>query len=205
MADATCDHALVRHLAHALTSFYKEKRTELLEEYSTTCLRRVWRAEHFSWWMTSMLHRFSDDDPFQQRMQRAQLDYTVRSRAAATSLAENYVGLPIPLLSARAFTHGDERRAARRRRTHFHFYLLTKKCTSSSFADFQLNRVCRFQGKLPWVKARASQTLAVPCETESCFEHCSLLCDAPNERCGTTHQRHSSRAPALEVWGVVTL
>jgi p-hydroxybenzoate 3-monooxygenase len=84
----------VRHLAHALTVFYKEKRTDRLEEYSTTCLRRVWRAEHFSWWMTSMLHRFPDDDPFQQRMQRAQLDYTVRSRAAATSLAENYVGLP---------------------------------------------------------------------------------------------------------------
>jgi p-hydroxybenzoate 3-monooxygenase len=84
----------VRHLAHALTLFYKEERTDLLEAYSTTCLRRVWRAEHFSWWMTSMLHRFPDDDPFQQRMQRAQLEYTVRSRAAAASLAENYVGLP---------------------------------------------------------------------------------------------------------------
>jgi len=84
----------VRHLAHALSLFYKEHRTDLLEAYSTTCLRRVWRAEHFSWWMTSMLHRFPDDDPFQQRMQRAQLDYIVRSRAAATSLAENYFRLP---------------------------------------------------------------------------------------------------------------
>ena len=84
----------VRYLAHALTLFYKEERTDLLEAHSTTCLRRVWRAEHFSWWMTSMLHRFPDDDPFQQRMQRAQLEYTVRSRAAAASLAENYVGLP---------------------------------------------------------------------------------------------------------------
>ena len=84
----------VRHLAHALTSFYKEQRSEQLEAYSTTCLRRVWRAEHFSWWMTSMLHRFPDDDPFQQRMQRAQLEYTVRSPAASASLAENYVGLP---------------------------------------------------------------------------------------------------------------
>ena len=84
----------VRHLARALTSFYKEQRTDLLESYSTTCLRRVWRAEHFSWWMTSMLHRFPDDDAFGQRMQRSQLDYTVRSHAAATSLAENYVGLP---------------------------------------------------------------------------------------------------------------
>lgn len=84
----------VRHLARALTIFYKQNRTDLLEAYSTMCLRRVWRAEHFSWWMTSMLHRFPDDDAFQQRMQRSQLDYTVSSRAAATSLAENYVGLP---------------------------------------------------------------------------------------------------------------
>jgi len=84
----------VRHLARALTLFYKENRTDLLEAYSSTCLRRVWRAEHFSWWMTSMLHRFPEDDAFGQRMQRAQLDYTVSSRAAATSLAENYVGLP---------------------------------------------------------------------------------------------------------------
>jgi p-hydroxybenzoate 3-monooxygenase len=84
----------VRHLARALTMFYKQNRTYLLEAYSMTCLRRVWRAEHFSWWMTSMLHRFPDDDAFQQRMQRSQLDYTVSSRAAATSLAENYVGLP---------------------------------------------------------------------------------------------------------------
>lgn len=84
----------VRHLARALARFYQHNQTDLLEAYSTTCLRRVWRAEHFSWWMTSMLHRFPDDDTFQQRMQRAQLDYTVSSRAAATSLAENYVGLP---------------------------------------------------------------------------------------------------------------
>ena len=84
----------VRHLARALRQFYQENHTELLEAYSATCLRRVWRAEHFSWWMTSMLHRFPEDDAFGQRMQRAQLDYTVSSRAAAISLAENYVGLP---------------------------------------------------------------------------------------------------------------
>jgi p-hydroxybenzoate 3-monooxygenase len=84
----------VRHLARALTLFYQQNQTRLLEAYSTTCLRRVWRTEHFSWWMTSMLHRFPDDDAFQQRMQRAQLDYTVSSRVAATGLAENYVGLP---------------------------------------------------------------------------------------------------------------
>ena len=84
----------VRHLARALTLYYQQNETHLLEAYSTTCLRRVWRTEHFSWWMTSMLHRFPDDDAFQQRMQRAQLDYTVSSRAASASLAENYVGLP---------------------------------------------------------------------------------------------------------------
>jgi p-hydroxybenzoate 3-monooxygenase len=84
----------VRHLARALTASYKEHQSELLDAYTATCLRRVWRAEHFSWWMTSMLHRFPDDDTFQQQMQRAQLDYTIRSHAAMTSLAENYVGLP---------------------------------------------------------------------------------------------------------------
>ncbi len=84
----------IRHLARALTQFYQQKQTTLLDAYSATCVRRVWRAEHFSWWMTSMLHRFPDDDLFQQRMQRAQLEYTVNSRASATSLAENYVGLP---------------------------------------------------------------------------------------------------------------
>lgn len=84
----------VRHLAHALALFYTQNQTYLLEAYSTTCLGRVWRTEHFSWWMTSMLHRFPDDDAFQQRMQRAQLEYTIHSRASAASLAENYVGLP---------------------------------------------------------------------------------------------------------------
>ena len=84
----------VRHLARALALFYQTQETNLLEAYSTTCLRRVWRAEHFSWWMTSMLHRFPDDDAFQQRLQRSQLHYTVNSPAAAASLAENYVGLP---------------------------------------------------------------------------------------------------------------
>jgi len=84
----------VRVLAEALTQFYAAGRTDLLEGYSATCLRRVWRAEHFSWWMTSMLHRFPDDDGgFQQQLQRSQLHYVCSSRAAATSLAENYVGL----------------------------------------------------------------------------------------------------------------
>lgn len=81
-------------LVRALVEYYETRRTELLDRYSATCLRRVWRAEHFSWWMTSMLHRSIVDDPFQQRLQRAQLDYVVSSPAAAKSLAENYVGLP---------------------------------------------------------------------------------------------------------------
>ena len=85
----------VYRLAGALTEFYRDGRTDLLDAYSDTCLRRAWRAEHFSWWMTSMLHRFADADPFQHRLQLSQLRYTATSRAAATSLAENYVGLPV--------------------------------------------------------------------------------------------------------------
>jgi p-hydroxybenzoate 3-monooxygenase len=90
----------VYYLSQALAAFYRDQSADLLDGYSQKCLWRVWRAEHFSWWMTSMLHRFPDDDAFHQRLQRAQLEYTVRSRAAATSLAENYVGLPLerPLL-----------------------------------------------------------------------------------------------------------
>ena len=84
----------VRVLAQAATAFFKTGKRELLDAYSATCLKRVWRAEHFSWWMTSMLHRFPSDDVFQQRLQRSQLEYVVGSRAAAASLAENYVGLP---------------------------------------------------------------------------------------------------------------
>ncbi|HEY1460449.1 MAG TPA: 4-hydroxybenzoate 3-monooxygenase [Casimicrobiaceae bacterium] len=84
----------VRVLARALRSFFIERRSEELDAYSATCLKRVWRAEHFSWWMTTMLHRFPTDDAFQQRLQLSQLRYVTSSRAAATSLAENYVGLP---------------------------------------------------------------------------------------------------------------
>ncbi|HEX3632929.1 MAG TPA: 4-hydroxybenzoate 3-monooxygenase [Casimicrobiaceae bacterium] len=84
----------VRVLARAIGAFCGGKGSELLDTYSATCLKRVWRAEHFSWWMTSMLHRFPDDDGFQHRLQRSQLSYVVGSRAAAASLAENYVGLP---------------------------------------------------------------------------------------------------------------
>jgi len=85
----------VRVLADAFSEFYASGRTDGLDSYSETCLRRVWKASRFSWWMTSMLHRFHDEDDFRYRMQLAELDYVTGSRAAATSLAENYVGLPM--------------------------------------------------------------------------------------------------------------
>jgi p-hydroxybenzoate 3-monooxygenase len=75
-------------LAHSIGS------PEKLASYSETALKRVWRVQHFSWWMTSMLHRFAGDDAFQMRLQLSQLAYTVGSEAQATALAENYVGLP---------------------------------------------------------------------------------------------------------------
>ena len=79
---------------------------EGLLSYSTTCLRRVWRAEHFSWFMTAMLHRDADADghadPFSLQLQLSQLRYIASSRAAAQSLAENYVGLPLPSVGVAA-------------------------------------------------------------------------------------------------------
>ena len=81
-----------RVLAEALQGYYARGSGAALDAYSRTCLARVWRAEHFSWWMTSMLHRFPDDDSFHRRLQMSQLRYVAASRAAAASLAENYVG-----------------------------------------------------------------------------------------------------------------
>jgi p-hydroxybenzoate 3-monooxygenase len=85
----------VRALAQGLERFFGSGSTELLERYSETCLRRVWRVQHFSWWMTSMLHRFDPADRYRHRLQLAELEYVCSSRAAATTLAENYVGLPL--------------------------------------------------------------------------------------------------------------
>ncbi len=85
----------VRVLARAFADFYTSNNKTLLEDYSRTCLRRVWKAQRFSWWMTSMLHRFESETPFDRRRQIAELDYVTSSRAAATALAENYVGLPL--------------------------------------------------------------------------------------------------------------
>ena len=84
----------VRALARALSAYYAGGRTEPLERYSETCLRRVWKVQRFSWWMTSMLHRLPDEGPLRSRLQLAELDYLASSRAASTALAENYVGLP---------------------------------------------------------------------------------------------------------------
>ena len=83
----------VRVLAEALTAWLADGSEELLDAYSATCLRRVWRTQYFSYWMTSMLHRMPDDtDGFQAQLQRAQLEYVCSSEAASRSLAENYVG-----------------------------------------------------------------------------------------------------------------
>ena len=84
-------------LAEGLDTFYRTGDESLLDAYSATCERRVWRVQHFSWWMTSMLHRFDHHDTFQRRLQLSELAYVTSSRAASTSLAENYVGLPFGL------------------------------------------------------------------------------------------------------------
>jgi p-hydroxybenzoate 3-monooxygenase len=85
----------VQVLARALKEFYVTGRDNLLNAYSEVCLRRVWKVQRFSWWMTSMLHRFPDESPFDHKRRLAELDYVTSSRAASQSLAENYVGLPL--------------------------------------------------------------------------------------------------------------
>ncbi len=84
----------VRVLAAGFAEYYKSRSESLLKRYSEIALRRIWKAQRFSWWMTSLLHRFHGENPFDHRRQLAELDYLAGSRAAAQSLAENYVGLP---------------------------------------------------------------------------------------------------------------
>ena len=84
----------IRYLSRALIEYYRTGREEGIDTYSARCLRRVWKAERFSWWMTSIMHRFPDTGAFGQRIQEAELAYLVGSRAASAALAENYVGLP---------------------------------------------------------------------------------------------------------------
>ncbi|MGW2625267.1 4-hydroxybenzoate 3-monooxygenase [Micromonospora taraxaci] len=81
-------------LGDAFAAWYDDGRADLLDAYSATAVRRVWRAQHFSWWMTSMLHRLERDDPYETKLQTSTLRYVATSEAYARSLSENYVGLP---------------------------------------------------------------------------------------------------------------
>ncbi|MCZ2497058.1 4-hydroxybenzoate 3-monooxygenase [Xylophilus sp. Kf1] len=92
----------VGFLFDALTDHYRERSAAGIDHYSRRCLQRVWRAERFSWWFTSLMHRFPETGEFGQKMQEAELGYLVESQAASTALAENYVGLPMDLKSLRA-------------------------------------------------------------------------------------------------------
>jgi len=85
----------VKYLSGALIEHYREKSDAGIESYSARCLARIWRAERFSWWFTTLMHRFPESGEFGQKIQEAELGYLVNSRAAALSLAENYVGLPL--------------------------------------------------------------------------------------------------------------
>ena len=85
----------VKYLSSAFIEHYKERSAAGLAHYSDRALHRVWKAERFSWWLTSLMHRFPDTGPFGQRLQDAELEYLVHSKAASTALAENYVGLPL--------------------------------------------------------------------------------------------------------------
>lgn len=87
----------VRALTRGLVELYKHGKREALQRYTERCLRRVWKAQRFSWWMTSMLHRFPNEDSFSHHIHHAELDYVTSSRAASTALAENYVGLPFDM------------------------------------------------------------------------------------------------------------
>ena len=84
----------VRFLSRALIEFYRDKSSDGIDRYSERCLARIWKAERFSWWFTSLMHKLPETGAIGQRLQRAELDYLVASRAATTAMAENYVGLP---------------------------------------------------------------------------------------------------------------
>lgn len=85
----------VGYLSRAFAEYYQQRSSEGIDRYSEVSLRRVWKAERFSWWMTSLMHRFPDSGDFERKVQEAELDYLVHSRAGSTSLAENYVGLAL--------------------------------------------------------------------------------------------------------------
>jgi p-hydroxybenzoate 3-monooxygenase len=85
----------VKYLSNAFIEYYRDRSSHGIDHYSEVCLRRIWKAERFSWWFTSLMHKFPETGEFGQKVQEAELDYLVNSRAASTSLAENYVGLPL--------------------------------------------------------------------------------------------------------------
>jgi p-hydroxybenzoate 3-monooxygenase len=85
----------VKYLSNAFIEYYRDRSSHGIDHYSELCLRRIWKAERFSWWFTSLMHKFPETGEFGQKVQEAELDYLVNSRAASTSLAENYVGLPL--------------------------------------------------------------------------------------------------------------
>ncbi len=85
----------VKYLGSALIEHYQHKSDQGIDHYSERCLRRIWRAERFSWWFTMLMHRFPDESGFNHKVQLAELDYLVHSESAMRSVAENYVGLPL--------------------------------------------------------------------------------------------------------------
>jgi p-hydroxybenzoate 3-monooxygenase len=85
----------VKYLSGALIEYFKDRSSQGIDTYSERCLKRIWKAERFSWWLTTLMHRFPDTEGFGQKVQEAELDYLVNSKALSTSLAENYVGLPL--------------------------------------------------------------------------------------------------------------
>ncbi len=85
----------VTYLGRGLIEYYRDRSTAGIDHYSARALRRIWKAERFSWWFTTLMHKFPETGAFGQRMQRAELDYLVGSQAARTTMAENYVGLPL--------------------------------------------------------------------------------------------------------------
>ncbi len=85
----------VKYLSNALIEFYRDKTEAGIDDYSARCLRRIWKAERFSWWFTSLMHRFPEDSPIAAKFQEAELDYLLHSESGARTIAENYVGLPL--------------------------------------------------------------------------------------------------------------
>lgn len=91
----------VKYLCNALVDFYQNHTEAGIDSYSARCLRRIWKAERFSWWMTTLMHRFPEDGPITSRFQEAELDYLLNSHAGSVSIAENYVGLPLDFAEPR--------------------------------------------------------------------------------------------------------